>query len=179
MKSNRVIGVVCALLLSVAVVPAFAKAKVAPKPGILHSTDLKTVLPGRVFFRGLSATTQLRNSGGVRFADGLMTMVALVDNGGYSNGIQQKYQAYLLTEVKLDFGGHVLVPGAYGVGFVPSGMGMQFVVMNLAAQDQFYTAAGHDLRMHRPVPLQIVPAREAGEYKLYFGRNNVVFGRAK
>ena len=179
MRRNRVMGVVCALVLSVVAVPMFAQAKGAPKTGILHPADLKDALPGQVFFRGLSATTQLRNSGGVRFADGLMMLTALVDNGGYSSGLQKKYQAYLITEVKLDFGGHVLDPGAYGVGFVEGGMGPEFVVMNLAAKDLFYTAAGEDMRMKRPIPLQITPAHEAESYKLYFGRDNVVFSRAK
>jgi hypothetical protein len=179
MRLNRVMGAVCALLMCAVSVPLFAQAKAAPKPGILHPADLKMILPGRVFFRGQSATTQLRNSGGVRFADGAMMLTALVDNGGYSSGIQQKYQAYLLTEVTLDIGGHTLAPGAYGAGFVKNGDGLQFVVMNIAATDLFRAEAGHDAKLQRPVPLEVLPGSKAGTYRLYQGRNYVDFSRAR
>ena len=61
-------------------------------------------MPAQVFFRGQSATVQMRNSGGIRYADGMFTIMALVDTSGYSSGIQQKYQAYLITEVPLQVG---------------------------------------------------------------------------
>src|SRR3981081_415159 len=71
---------------------------------ILKAADISSkLLPETVFFRGQVAPTQLRNSGGVRFADDLYMLVALVDNSGYSTSVREKYQAYLLTEAPLDF----------------------------------------------------------------------------
>ncbi|MGC2163324.1 MAG: hypothetical protein WA634_15560 [Silvibacterium sp.] len=170
---------VCALLVVAFSFPVFGQLVAAPPEGILHPSDLTNILPGRVFFRGQSATTQLRNSGGVRFADGAMMLAALVDNSGYSSGIQEKYQAYLITETALDFGGHQLAPGAYGVGIVKAGDDLKFVVMNLAAQDVFQAAANHDAKLHRPTPLQVMAGSGAGAYRLYLGRNYVEFARAK
>ncbi|HTZ88791.1 MAG TPA: hypothetical protein VMA71_00545 [Alloacidobacterium sp.] len=173
---------ISALILFAATLPVTAQSASAPAQptvGILHPADLKGVLPGTVFFRGQSATTQLRNSAGVRFEDGSLMMTALVDNSGYSSGIQQKYQAYLLTEVTLDFGGKKLPPGAYGAGIVRDGDNRKFVVMNLAAQDVFQTAAGEDEKLHRPVPLQIVEGSAPGQYRLYLGRNYIDFKRAQ
>jgi len=40
----------------------------------------------------------------------------MVDNSGYSSGLRQKYQAYLLTEVPLLIDGQSVKPGAYGFG---------------------------------------------------------------
>ncbi len=39
------------------------------KPGLLSDDDLKKVVPKDYFFRGLSATVQLRNSAGIRLQD--------------------------------------------------------------------------------------------------------------
>ncbi len=182
MKLVRWMCAISALILFAITIPVLAQSTSAtaqPTVGILHPSDLSGILPGTVFFRGQSATTQLRNSGGVRFEDGSLMLAALVDNSGYSSGIQQKYQAYLLTEVTLDFGGKKLPPGAYGVGILRNDEDRKFVVMNLAAQDVFQTAAGNDEKLHRPVPLQIVEGNEAGQYRLYLGRNYVDFQRAQ
>jgi hypothetical protein len=179
MRWIRPMRVPAALILFGMAIPVFGQAAAAQPEAILHPSDMTRILPGQVFFRGQSATTQLRNSGGVRFADGAMLLVALVDNSGYSSGLQQKYQAYLITEAPLDFGGHRLVPGAYGAGIVGTGTDLKFVVMNLAAKDVFQTAAAHDAKLHRPVPLEVLAGSEAGTYRLYLGRNYVEFERAK
>ena len=68
---------------------------------VLKPADTSNLMPAQVFFRGQSATVQMRNSGGVRYADGMFTLMALVDTSGYSSGIQQRYQAYLITEAPL------------------------------------------------------------------------------
>lgn len=175
----RPMRVFSALMLFAFTLPVFAQAAPAPTATILHPSDLTSLLPDKVFFRGQSATTQLRNSGGVRFADGATMLAALVDNSGYSTGIQEKYQAYLITETALDFGGHQLAPGAYGVGIVRAGDDLKFVVMNLAAQDVFQAAADRDAKLHRPTPLQVMAGSGAGVYRLYLGRNYVEFARAK
>ncbi len=100
--------------LAPATLPTFAQTAPAAQPeAILHPAESAKLLPGAVFFRGQSATTQARNSGGVRFADGFYVLTTIVDNSGYSTGIQEKYQAYFITEVPLDIDGHHLIPGAY------------------------------------------------------------------
>ena len=179
MKFVRYACAVSAPLFFVMTVPVFAQAAAAHPEAILKPADMGKILPGSVFFRGQSATTQLRNSGGVRFADGYFMWAALVDNSGYSTGIQEKYQAYFVTEVTLSIGGHALAPGAYGVGMVKSEADLHFVVEDLGAHDLFQSAAMNDAKMRRPVPLQVVAGSGPGSYRLYLGRNYVDFERAK
>jgi hypothetical protein len=105
------------------------------KETILKAADITPKLfPERVYFRGQTAPAQLRNTGGVHFADDLYVLAGLVDSSGYSTGIREKYQAYLLNEVTLEIGGQTLKPGAYGIGFLTGG---KFVVMDLGANDLF------------------------------------------
>jgi hypothetical protein len=142
----------------------------------LKATDIKPKLfPESVFFRGQTAPAQMRNTGGIHFTDDLYVLAGLVDNSGYSTGIRQKYQAYLITEVALQFGGETLKPGAYGMGFVEGG---KFVVLDLAAGELLHAPSQKDTEIKRPVPLQIVAA-ENGKYRLYTGRDFVEFSRAK
>jgi hypothetical protein len=142
---------------------------------VLKHADMSGKMPADVFFRGQSATVQMRNSGGVSYADGMLTVVALVDTSGYSSGIQQKYQAYLLTEVPLTIDQHRLAPGAYGVGFVANN---GFVVMDIGAHDLFQAKSMKDEALHRAMPLQVLAAPEAHQYRLYSGRTYVTFMRA-
>src|SRR6516225_11946623 len=150
-----------------------------PKPDrdtVLKAAEITARLfPETVFFRGQSAPVQMRNTGGVHFSDDLYVLAGMVDNSGYSTGIREKYQAYLLSEVTLAMGGKMLKPGAYGIGFLAGG---KFVVMDLAANDVFVVAAGHDAEIRRPVPLQIV-ATGAAAYRLYIGRDFVEFRRTQ
>jgi hypothetical protein len=142
-------------------------------PTILRPAEAAKVLPDAVFFRGQSATVQIRNSGGIHFANDMFVLAALVDNSGYSSGIQQKYQAYFITEVPLDFSGQTLKPGAYGVGIVKD----HFIVMDIAAHDLFTAPVTHDAELKRPTPLQLNP--DGDHYRLYFGRDYVSFAEAK
>ena len=150
-----------------------------PKPDkdtVLHAADIKPKLfPEAVFFRGQSAPVQMRNTAGVHFSDDLYVLAGMVDNSGYSTGIREKYQAYLLTEVPLQIGGQNLKPGAYGMGFLDGG---KFVVLDLGANDLLQVSSGRDSEMKRPVPLQVV-ARENGKYRLYVGRDFVEFARMR
>ena len=160
----------------------FAQEKKAPaaapaKVGVLKAAEVGDKLfPDKVFFRGQSASVQARNTGGVRYADDFLVMAGLVDSSGYSSGIREKYQAYLLTEVPLEIGGQTLKPGAYGVGFLE---GNKFVVMDLGANDVFQASSTKDAEMKRPVPLQFVAGPDAGKYRLYKGRDYVEFHRVK
>ena len=161
--------------------PLAARAQSAlPKPDkdtVLKALDIKPKLfPESVFFRGQTAPAQMRNTGGIHFADDFYVLAGLVDNSGYSTSIRQKYQAYLITEVTLQFAGQTLKPGAYGVGFIEDG---KFVALDLAANDLFQVASQKDAEMKRPVPLQITAAAENGKYRLYTGRDFVEFSRAK
>lgn len=133
------------------------------------------LFPDRVFYGGKTASAQLRNTGGVHFGDGLYFLAGLVDTAGYSTAVAEKYQAYLLTEVPLDFAGQQLKAGAYGAGFV----GGNFVVTDLGAHDVFQVASKRDAEMKRPVPLQVVAGSHAGVYRLYHGRDFVEFQRAQ
>jgi hypothetical protein len=102
-------------------------------------------------------------------------LAGLVDNSGYSTGIREKYQAYLITEASLQFGVQTLKPGAYGMGFIEGG---KFVVLDLAANELLQAPSQKDTAMKRPVPLQVT-ATESGKYRLYTGRDFVEFSRAK
>ena len=161
--------------------PLAARAQSAlPKPEkdtVLKAADIKAKLfPESVFFRGQTAPAQMRNTGGIHFADDFYVLAGLVDNSGYSTSIREKYQAYLITEVMLQFAGQTLRPGAYVVGFIE---GSRFVALDLAANDLFQVASEKDSEMKRPVPLQITAAAENGQYRLYTGRDFVEFSRAK
>jgi hypothetical protein len=145
------------------------------KEVVLKAADISPkIFPERVFFRGQSAPVQYRNSGGVHFSDDLYILAGMVDSSGYSTGIKEKYQAYLLDEVTLEIAGQTLKPGAYGIGFITGG---KFVVMDLGANDVLQAASQHDAEMKRPVPLQVLASSTVGSYRLYIGRDYVEFRR--
>jgi len=155
--------------------PGKMSAAADTSPGILKATDMANLMPATVFFRGQVASVQARNSGGVKLADGMLVLCALVDTSGYSTAVQQKYQAYFITEVALDINGQTLKPGAYGVGFVE---GNRFLVMDLGAHDLFTAAGVHDAELKRPTPLQVLADPAPNRYRLYINRNYVVFSPA-
>jgi hypothetical protein len=169
------------VFLSLFVLGFFLMAKASSPPDdakevVLKATDISPrFFPDRVFFRGQTAPVQLRNTGGVHFADDFFVLAGLVDSSGYSSAIKEKYQAYLLNEVTLEIGDQTLKPGAYGFGFLTGG---KFVVMDLAANDVFQVASQHDADIKHPVPLQILATPAAGSYRLYAGRDFVEFRRA-
>lgn len=143
---------------------------------LLKAAEAAELLPTTVFFQGKTAPVQGRNSGGVRFANKSLMLVSLVDNSGYSSQVQEKYQAYLITESPIEIGDQRLASGAYGCGFLSDG---NFIVMDIGGHDLFTTKATHDGDLHRPTPLQIMAApNEPGKYRLYAGRNFVTFGVA-
>jgi len=150
----------------------------APPAGqdtVLKASDITPKLfPEHVFFRGQVAPAQLRNTGGVHFADGLFVLAGLVDSSGYSTAIKEKYQAYLLSEVTLEIGGQTVRPGAYGFGFVSG----KFILMDLAANNLIEAAGQRDAEMKRPVPLQVAASSSGGSYRLYVGRDFIEFRRA-
>ncbi|MBB5339922.1 hypothetical protein [Tunturiibacter gelidoferens] len=142
---------------------------------VLTATEAAQFLPATVFFRGQSAPIQARNSGGVQFTKDALLLVALVDTAGYSSSVQEKYQAYLITEASIDIQGHQLQPGAYGCGFVA---GSTFVVMDIGGHDLFSVPSAKDATLRRPTPLQILPGPDSTGYRLYIGRDYAVFAQA-
>jgi hypothetical protein len=142
---------------------------------VLHAADLDSLIPATVYFQGQSATVQKRNSAGVRFNGGAVMFATKVDTGGYSSSVQERYQAYLITEVPLAIGGNRLPPGAYGVGFINNN---KFVVMDIGGHDLFVADSQRDDALARPTPLQVLADPTPQSYRLYGGRSFVVFGRA-
>jgi hypothetical protein len=140
---------------------------------VLKPADMQKLLPASVFYRGQSATTQLRNSGGVKFADGYFVLATLVDTSGYSSNVAAKYQAYFVTEVPIQIGGQALPAGVYGVGFVD---GSKFVVTDVGAHDLLTVTSGEDAGLKRPMPLQVMTGPSGG-FRLYAGRRYVSFTR--
>lgn len=150
--------------------------KQAKPVGVLGRTELEKLIPPSVYFQGQSATVQVRNSGGVRFAAGAMMFAVKVDTGGYSTSIQERYQDYLVTETALQLGegasAKTLAPGAYGIGFLPDGL----LVMDIGGHSLFTVPTQADPALHRPSPLQVI-AQGAG-FRLYSGRTYVAFATA-
>jgi hypothetical protein len=140
---------------------------------VLKAADVQKLLPEKVYYKAQSATTQLRNSGGVKFADGFYVLTTLVDTSGYATDVASKYQAYFITEVPIKVGGQSLPAGVYGVGFIA---GDKFVVTDVGAHDLLTVSSGNDAGLKRPMPLQVV-ADPAGGFRLYAGRKYIVFSR--
>jgi hypothetical protein len=138
------------------------------KPGVLTSAELKQFVPSVYFFRGQSATVQIRNAGGLRVGKDKLVLAALVDTSGYAHDVQEKYQGLLITEVKLKVGGNELTPGEYGFGFNADG---KFRVMDVGANDLLQTDIKNDDNLKRPVPLKLI--EEGGEYRLYAGKKYI------
>ena len=140
---------------------------------ILKPADTQKLLPPAVYYKGQSASIQVRNSGGVKFSDGYYLLSTLVDTSGYSSDVASKYQAYFITEVPIKIEGRSLPAGVYGVGFIG---GNKFVVTDVGAHDIFSVSYKTDESAKRPTPLQ-VQADAAGGFRLYEGRKYVHFSR--
>jgi hypothetical protein len=178
MRIRATVLVLLTLILAGSTATTVLKAQAAAQKQdtVLKAAEITpALLPDRVFFRGKTAATQLRNSGGVHFADGMYFLAALVDNSGYSTAIREKYQAYIISEVPLEINGAKLPAGAYGAGWLKDG---KFVVMDLGAHDIFTVDSRHDDGMKHAVPLQVLAGATAGSYMLYAGREAVEVKRA-
>lgn len=150
--------------------------KADAKPGVLDRNEAAAILPKTVFYKHLSASVQGRNSAGIRFDNGDLVLVAMVDTSGYSSAVQQTYQAYLLNEVHLKIGDKTLPPGAYGFGFV----GDHMVVLDIAGNELLQAPTVRDEQMARPAPLQLFADQKApGHYRLYLGRSYITLSAEK
>jgi hypothetical protein len=164
-----------AALAGFALVVSLTPVQVSAQGGdtILKPADMQKLLADKVYYKGQSAPSQLRNSGGVKFADGSYVLSTLVDTSGYSSDVQAKYQAYFITESALKIGGHDLPAGIYGVGFIA---GDKFIVTDVGAHDLFTVDSATDQGMKRPTPLQVA-ADPGGGFRLYSGRRYVQFNK--
>jgi hypothetical protein len=158
-------------MAAVAATPASAQASAQRGDTVLKPADTVKLLPATVYYKGQSAPTQLRNSGGVKFADGYYLLATLVDTSGYSSDVASKYQGYFITEVPVRVSGQALPAGVYGVGMV----GHQFVVTDVGGHDVLALPAGLDDSIKHPMPLQFLTT--GGDYRLYLGRQFVTVSR--
>jgi hypothetical protein len=162
-----------AAAVALAAAMLWAPARIIAQGGtVLKPADTEKLLPEKVYYKGQSATTQIRNSGGVKFADGYYVLSTLVDTSGYSSDVQAKYQAYFITEVPIKIDGHDLAAGIYGIGFV----GDQLLVTDVGAHDLFSVPSTQDSAMKRPMPLQVLADPGRG-FRLYALRRYVIFTR--
>jgi hypothetical protein len=145
MKLARVVLASTIALLTVSVLAADKPA------GVLTSEDVKSVVPASYFYRGQSASVQMRNSGGIRTKDQKYILAGLVDTSGYASDVE----------------GSELAPGEYGFGFA----GDKFVITDVGANDVLSVDSKRDDGLKRPVPLKIV--EDSGAYRLYAGRKYV------
>lgn len=170
-----VLGAIRKLAISLVAIALIAPVLQAQAGGatVLKPEDLTKLFPPSVYYFGQTAPSQLRNSGGVKFADGHYVLVSLVDTSGYSSGIAAKYQAFFINEVAIKIEGHSLAAGEYGAGFIA---GDRFVVTDVGGHDLFTAHSSRDTAMQRPRPLQVL-ADPGGGFRLYAGRQYVSFAR--
>ena len=144
-------------------------------PTVVNEAGLKKVVPETYFFRGLSATSQLRNSAAIHFPDDFYVIIGLVDTSGYSSDIKAKYIGLFITEKKLSFdGGTTLAPGQYGMGYTADG---KFHILNVAGDELLVTDIKIDDKLARPQPLKVVLDGTAA--KLYLGKKYISFTTAQ
>jgi hypothetical protein len=172
MRFQPIMNLAGASVLALAVVASPVRTLAQGGDTVLKPADTQKLLPASVYYKAQSAPTQLRNSTGIKFADGYYLLSTLVDTSGYSSDVAAKYQAYFITEVPLKFGSDNLPAGIYGVGFVAD----KFVITDVGAHDIFSASIATDDALKRPMPLQIM-ADPSGGFRLYAGRKYVKFAR--
>jgi hypothetical protein len=173
MRLQTILKFAAAGTMAAAMMAAPLAVKAQGADAVLKPVDMQKLLPASVYYKGQSATTQLRNSGGVKFADGYFVLATMVDTSGYSSDVQAKYQAYFITEVPIKVAGQSLPAGVYGVGFVADN---KFVVTDVGAHELLTVNTNDDAGLKRPTPLQVM-AEPAGGFRLYSGHRYVVFSR--
>jgi hypothetical protein len=160
-----------ARMFAAAAVMAVATAAAAQTGTVLKPADTQKLLPATVYYKGQSAPVEMRNSGGVKFADGANVLAVLVDTSGYSSDVAAKYQACFITEVTVKLAGQVLPAGIYGAGIV----GGRFVVTDVGGHDVLTSPTATDDTIRHPMPLWF--ASTGGGYRLYLGRQFVTLSR--
>lgn len=168
---RRVLFAMIVLCLTLSVV---AQSAPASPTVVTQDASLKKIVPESFFFRGLSATSQLRNSAAIHYPDDFYVIAALVDTSGYSTDVKAKYNGLFITEKKLQFdGGGVLGPGQYGMGYTADG---KFHILSVAGDELVVADVKMDDKLNRPQPLKIV--MDGATAKLYLGKKYVSFTTA-
>ena len=173
MRMQAITRVLASATIVVALAASGSVAAQAGTNTVLKPADLEKLFPATVYYCGQSAPAQLRNSGGVKFADGHYVLASMVDTSGYSTGVAAKYQGYLITEVPLMIEGKRLPVGAYGFGFLD---GDRLLVTDLGGNDVLAVQTTKDTAMTRPRPLEVTDD-SAGGFRLYAGRSYAHFAR--
>jgi len=173
MRMRSIVSVAASgmLALAMALVPMALRGQ--GNATVIQPAEMGRLMPARVFYRGQTATTQLRNSGGIKFADGDHVLASLVDTSGYSTSVAAKYQAYFITEVPIQVNGMRLGTGVYGIGFIA---GNKFVVTDVGGHDVLTVNSSADSTIMHPKPLE-VRAESGGKFRLYIGRSYVDLSR--
>lgn len=166
--TRRILFAVFVLSLAVS---AMAQSTPAAPTVLKDDAALKKVVPEAYFFRGLNATTQLRNAAAIHYPDDFYVIAALVDTSGYSTDVKAKYNGLFITEKKLKFdGGGTLGPGQYGMGYTADG---KFHILDVAGNELLVSDIKADDKLNRPQPLKIV--LDGTTAKLYLGKKYVSF----
>ncbi len=150
--------------------PQMSSATAAPAlgMGVLPAAQLERLLPPSVYFQGQSAPLQLRNAAGFRDQSRGILWAGLVDNSGYSTGVRERYQFYLVSESAITIAGHKLPAGAYGAGFLSDGT---LLIMDVGGHDLLKGKVENDASLKRPRPLQMIA--DGQTVRLYVGRQYV------
>jgi len=140
---------------------------------VLAAANAQKLLPATVRYHGQAVPIQMRNTGGVQFADGHRVLAGLTDRSGWSSAEgASMFQAYLKTDVPLKMDGKVLPRGEYAIAFSAN----MLEIEDLNGRSVMMPKAGMDTEIKRPMPLEVTP-NPGGGYRLYCGRQFVVFTR--
>ncbi len=173
MTKRSIARVVAMGMFALAMVAGPMAVRAQGKTTVLQPGALQELIPARVFYRGQTTTTQLRNSYGVKFSDGYYVLATLVDTSGYSNAVASKFEAYFITEVPIHVGGMRLGAGVYGIGFTAAN---KFVVTDVGGHTVLTVNAATDSAIKHPRPLEVL-AQPGGRFRLYIGRRYVDLSR--
>lgn len=154
-------------ILLLAALVSVASAQENKTTGVLTNAQARIIVPPSYFYRGQTASVQLRNSAAVRTKDAKYFLAGLVDTSGYATNVAAKYQGFFITEVKLKVGDAELAPGQYGFGFVDN----KFLVTDVGANEVLSTSSHRDGNLKRAVPLKI--SEDGENYRLYAGKKYV------
>ena len=165
MMRTSVITCVLALLLA----PGLAFT--AEEPVILAGAELSKVVPAGFYYDGLAAPTQMRNAVAVRFGEKRHMIAALVDTSGYATSMRDKYEGFLITDMKISVGRAEVAPGAYGFGFTADN---KMNIFDVSGNQLHTIVAVRDSELKAPRMIHLV--KSGKDIRLYRGRNYVVIG---
>jgi hypothetical protein len=164
MKTTRKAIVLILLVLCSFAVVATAQESVT----VLTGAELARVVPTSFYFQGLTAQTQIRNSGAARFGPNRHVITGMVDTSGYAADVRAKYEGFVITDSAIEINGHDLQTGAYGFGFTDDG---KMSVLDLSGKEILSASTTKDSSLRRPRPLMMM--KIADGVRLYSGRDYV------